>query len=210
MPKVNRIIWFVVALVLLASCEEEPPLPYLGPSIDGEEPWQVPKFWFENQDGEMISHESVDGKVYVADFFFSNCPSICPIMTSQMARLQDKLKNEELWGEVVLLSHSVDGSRDSTEVLRAYADRISADTEYWQFLTGDQHRIHEHAEKGYFLTAFESDTAAGGFFHTDQFALVDKSRHIRGYYDGTSTTQVDMLFEDIKHLLKEYDTGKTE
>jgi protein SCO1/2 len=196
-----------MVIFLALACEKPAKeLPFLGPhtfSATDTVYYQIPKFWFTNQDDEPISHEEYQGKIFVADFFFTSCPSICPRLTNQLARLQDKLDDIELWGDVMFISHSVDEARDSVETLRAYADQIHADTRYWHFVTGQQARIHEHAEKGYFLTAFESDTAAGGFFHTDQFALVDRDRHIRGYYDGTSTIDVDRLFEDIRRLVKE-------
>jgi protein SCO1/2 len=207
MRRLSSIILICLTAVFVISCEEEvTTLPYLGTHniIDGDTSYyQIPKFWFTNQDGLEVTHETYENKVFVADFFFTNCPSICPMLTSQLARLQDKLIEDKLWGDVMIISHSVDAARDSVETLRAYADKINADTQYWNFVTGAKKRIHDHAEHGYFLTAFESDTAAGGFFHTDQFALIDRNRHIRGYYDGTSTTEVDQLFEDIQLLVSE-------
>lgn len=204
--RISFILAFLISCAIVSCDDDVSPLPYLGThNISNGDTvfYQVPKFWFTNQDGEEVTHETYANKVFVADFFFTNCPSICPMLTSQLSRLQDKLKDDQLWGDVMIISHSVDAARDSVETLRAYADKINADTEYWNFVTGTKKRIHEHAEHGYFLTAFESDTAAGGFFHTDQFALIDRNRHIRGYYDGTSTTEVDRLFEDIQTLVKE-------
>jgi protein SCO1/2 len=165
--------------------------------------YTIPEFRFLNQDSAVISTDDYRGHVYVADFFFSNCPTICPVMTSQLARLQDKLANRDLLGEVKLISHTVDPARDIPSVLSAYANQIEADTRYWNFVWGSREELYTQAQNGYLVTAFESDTAAGGFFHTDQFVLLDRELHIRGYYDGTSTQQVDILFEDILKLLKE-------
>jgi len=201
---------FAASVVLLAACNTRPPLPHLGPHDVFRDDhgaadtvyYTIPKFAFTNQEGQEVTHHDYDGHVYVADFFFSNCPSICPIMSSQMARLQENLRSAELLGRVKLLSHTVDPVRDTLEALAAYADRIGADLDHWHFVTGAPELLYKQAEHGYLMTAFPSDTAAGGFFHTDQFALIDREGHIRGYYDGTSTASVDALFEDIQHLLK--------
>ncbi|MDG1261243.1 MAG: SCO family protein [Flavobacteriales bacterium] len=157
----------------------------------------VPAFSFINQDSIEISHKDYRGHIYVTDFFFTTCPSICPVMSSQMSRLQDKLKNESLFGEVKLLSHTVNPENDTPAVLKAYADKMGADTRYWNFVTGTQDDLYDQARYGYFMTALVSDTAAGGFFHSDIFVLVDTQGHLRGVYDGTSTKEVDQLFEDI-------------
>lgn len=164
--------------------------------------YRIPYFSFINQNNRVISHGDYEGKIFVADFFFTNCESICPIMSSQMVRLQELLKSEGLSEQVWLLSHTVDPHRDTPEQLLAYSAQIGADTTRWNFVTGSAEDIYWQAEKGYMLSAFPSDTAQGGFFHTDRFTLVDRSMRIRGYYDGTSTRDVDQLFEDIKRLIR--------
>lgn len=204
-------LWLTVLAVAMIACTTEPPLPYVGPhdvfrDAEGNADtvfYTVPKFVFTNQDGKEVTHHDYEGKVYVTDFFFTTCPSICPIMSSQMARLQGLLKQEGMWGDVMLLSHTVDPEQDTLPALKAFAEDLGADFTYWNFVRGSADATYKHAEQGYFMTAFPSDTAAGGFFHTDQFALIDRDRHIRGYYDGTSTPEVDRLFRDIKRLLKE-------
>lgn len=179
------------------ACEERPALPVLGP-----EGHTVPAFAFTNLDGREFSHRDIDGRVRVVDYFFTHCPTICPIMSSQMARLQSALSADGFSEEdVVLLSHTVDPVRDTTERLLSYATRIGADTAGWKFLTGQKEDLYDLARNGYFLTALPSDTAAGGFFHSDTFTLVDREGKIRGYYDGTSTSEVDRLFEDVKCLV---------
>ena len=189
-------------------------LPYLGPfevDYDGSKTGTagdtifhaIPDFTFINQDSLEITEEDYFGHVYVADFFFTHCPSICPVMTSQMGRLEAKLKEEGILGEVKLLSHTVDPKRDFPSRLKEYREMNGIDGEHWNMVTGKPAQLDEQTRYGYMVTAFESDSAAGGFFHTDQFVLVDRNRHIRGYYDGTSTASVDELFEDIVKLNQE-------
>ena len=117
-----------------------------------------------------------------------------------MARMQDILRERDMHDDVLLLSHSVDPEHDRPEQLRSYGERIGLNPNQWQLLTGEKASIYAMAKEGYFLTALESDTAAGGFFHSDLFALVDRSGQIRGYYDGTSTTEVDQLLDDAEQL----------
>jgi protein SCO1 len=165
--------------------------------------YTIPKFSFTNQDGKNTSFHDYEGKIFVADFFFTTCKSICPVMSSQMTRLQGLVKKEGLQDKVMFLSHSVKPEVDSPEVLKAYGEALGADFSNWNFVTGKAEDIYELAQEGYMLTAFPSDTADGGVFHTDKFTLIDGGMHIRGYYDGTSTGSVDKLFEDIKWLVKE-------
>ena len=134
-------------VILLAACSTRPPLPYLGPHDVFRDDngaadtvyYTIPKFAFTNQDGREVTHRDYNGHVYVTDFFFSNCPSICPIMSSQMARLQENLRGAGLLGQVKLLSHTVDPKRDTLEALAAYADQIGADLDHWNFVTGEKH-----------------------------------------------------------------------
>jgi protein SCO1/2 len=165
--------------------------------------YSIPKFSFINQDSAEVSHNTYTGKIFVADFFFTTCPSICPMLSAQMVRVQQELKNRGWNDRVWLLSHTVDPQRDTPEVLKAYGDQLGADYSNWNFVTGKADDIYYQAEDGYMLTAFPSDTAQGGFFHTDKFSLIDANMHIRGYYDGTSTQEVDRLLQDIEKLLKE-------
>jgi protein SCO1/2 len=111
------------------------------------------------------------------------------------------LKGHDLDGEVMLMSHSVDPIRDTPERLKTYATRLGADTTIWKFLTGDKEDLYDQARFGYYLTALESDTAAGGFFHSDTFVLVDQENRIRGLYDGTSTAEVDAMMLDAAALV---------
>lgn len=172
-----------------------PALPVLGP-----EGHTIPSFAFTGIDSVEISHRSVEGKVKIVDYFFTHCPTICPIMSSQLARTQQWLKTHDLDKEVTLLSHSVDPMRDTPERLKEYATRLGADTTSWKFLTGDKDELYDQARFGYYLTALQSDTAAGGFFHSDTFVLVDRENRIRGLYDGTSTAEVNAMMTDAAQL----------
>jgi protein SCO1/2 len=137
------------------------------------------------------------------EFFFSHCESICPAITSQLTRLQALLAKEGLTGSYNILSHTVDPNRDTPAVMKMYAAGLGVDHTNWQFVTGKAEDIYYQASNGYLVPAFPSDTAQGGFFHTDQLALVDGDYHIRGYYDGTSTQAVDSLIVDLKKLIQE-------
>ncbi len=122
-------------------------------------------------------------------------------MSSQMARLQDKIKQAGLSDEVMFLSHTVDPENDKPDTLKAYAEELGVDLSNWNFVTGNKDDIYYLAEEGYFVNALPAETAPGGFIHTDNFILIDEEGHIRGYYDGTSTKDVDKLFEDLKKLI---------
>ena len=121
-------------------------------------------------------------------------------MSSQLARTQAWLKDNDLDRDITLLSHSVDPERDTPERLKEYATRLGADTASWKFLTGGKEDLYDQARFGYYLTALQSDTAAGGFFHSDTFVLVDRENRIRGLYDGTSTAEVDAMMQDAAQL----------
>ena len=169
-------------------------------SVLGPEGHTVPAFAFTGIDSTEISHRTVEGQVKIVDYFFTHCPTICPIMSSQLARTQHWLKDHDLDKDITLLSHSVDPVRDTPARLKTYATQLGADTTSWKFLTGDKEDLYDQARFGYYLTALESDTAAGGFFHSDTFVLVDRQNRIRGLYDGTSTAEVDAMMLDAAQL----------
>ncbi len=170
--------------------------------------YSIPKFSFTNQFGKLISHRDYTGKVSVVDFFFTECPSICPMLSAQMSRLQSLVNQAGLKPDVMFLSHSVKPGHDTPEVLLSYGEKLGADFTNWNFVTGSAEDIYDQAEEGYMLSAFPSDSAEGGIFHTDKITLLDRQMRIRGYYDGTSTKEVDRLFEDLKVLVKEKDGKK--
>lgn len=187
-------------------------LPYYGPretvevERDGKKVTDtlyhtVPPFAFTNQDGRMITEKTLEGKIYVTDYFFATCQSICPKMTSNMLRVQERFKDTP---GLVFLSHTVDPEHDTAEVLQNYAMQVHADTSNWYFVTGDKKSLYDQARYGYFITAMEGDGGAEDFIHSEKLVLVDRERHIRGFYDGTTVASVDSLIDDIRVLMADY------
>jgi protein SCO1 len=205
----QRSSFFLLVLVCsIWGCKNQDRLPFFGTHdvIEGDTVYYtIPKFYgLRDQEGKGFSFDQIKGKVFVAEFFFSRCKSICPIMTSQMARIQDEIKSKQWQGKVALLSHTVDPMYDQPEVLKSYAKTHGADFSIWTFVNADS-TVYSLAQQGYLLSAFPSVDADGGFFHTDQLTLIDKNFHIRGYYDGTSTKAVDELIKDLGVLMSEED-----
>ena len=196
---------------------EMPALPYLGPrdvlrSEDGRVDTlhhKAPKFALTDQNNEEFSHRNVEGKVLLVDAFFTTCPTICPVISSQLARVHDQIAIDGLGDRVTILSHTVDPLQDTPERLLQYAERIGADPALWRFLTGPKEELYPLLQEGYLLTALASDTAAGGFFHSDQVLIVDQEGHIRGTYDGTKTSEVDRMLEDTYRLIAQTDGSNT-
>lgn len=151
--------------------------------------------------GLSFSSEQLAGKIYVADFFFATCQTICPKMTMQMKRVQEAFKNDTT---VLLISHTVNPAHDTVEVLRAYADESGAAEGKWFFLTGDKKTIYDLARHSYFVTALPGDGGPHDFIHTEKLILVDPDNRIRGYYDGTEIDDVNRLIEETKVLQWEY------
>ncbi|ARS35971.1 SCO family protein [Pontibacter actiniarum] len=160
---------------------------------------QIPDFAFVDQDSQRVTQETVDGKVYVTDFFFTTCPTICPKMKSQMLRVYEAYKDNP---QVMLLSHSIDPTHDTVAVLHDYAERLGIESDKWHLVTGDKDSIYDIAMK-YLVPAQEDGGAEGGFTHGGHFILVDGNRHIRGIYDGTKAESVDQLIQDIPLLLND-------
>jgi protein SCO1/2 len=157
----------------------------------------IPPFKFVNQLGDTITEALVNGRVYVADYFFTTCQSICPIMSKQLDRVYKARP------EILILSHTVDPETDSSAQLLAYSKKFNADAKRWLFLTGTKPELYALARKGYLLDAREGDGGTEDFIHTQNFALIDKKGRIRGYYDGTDSSAVNELITDIGFLLKE-------
>jgi protein SCO1/2 len=160
----------------------------------------VGNFSFVNQDSALVTPETLEGKIYVADFFFTSCPTICPIMKKEMLRVYDAFKDNP---EVVIVSHTIDPEYDTVALLRDYAERLGVASPTWQFVTGEKDSIFNIALKSYMVTAAEEEQAPGGRIHSGAFILVDRQRRIRGMYDGTVTEKVDVLINDIHRLLRE-------
>lgn len=163
----------------------------------------IADFELINQNGKTVDQNDLKGKIYVADFFFTTCPTICPKMADQMGRVYQEFKNDP---EIMLVSHTVQPEVDSVPVLKAYAELQGADVSKWIFLTGDKKQIYDLARKSYFAAVTEGDGGVDDFIHTENFVLIDKNKMIRGFYDGTSQEDVTRLIKDIAILKEEYES----
>ena len=171
---------------------------------------QVPEFEFTNQRGTLISNSFYENKVYVVEFFFTTCPTICPKMNENMVKIQNKYFGNKDFG---IVSFSINPKHDTPQVLSDYAKSYGVTSKTWNFLTGDQDKIYKLANTGFTLFAGENSNAEGGFEHSGMFALVDKQGMIRSrldefgnpiaFYDGLDPKGVQMIIEDIAILLKE-------
>ena len=162
---------------------------------------KVADFELINQNGETITQSDYKDKIYVADFFFTRCQTICPVMTNNMGKLQEVFKNDE---DIKFLSLSVTPVLDSIPILREYADKKGVIDTKWNITTGDKKHIYELARKSYFAVLDEGDGGLQDFIHTENFVLVDKKKQIRGYYDGTDTEDIQRLISDIRILQYEF------
>ncbi|MBZ0242495.1 MAG: SCO family protein [Bacteroidales bacterium] len=200
----KKLLILLMSLFLLAACEKQPgKLPVFGKTkIVGNDTLHstIRPFSFVNQDSLTITAETFKDKIYVTDFIFLSCPSICPVMTQQLKRVYDAYESNP---NVYFLSHSIDPANDTIPRLKAYADELGIDHTKWSFVTGDRDSIFSMASDSYFATAFADSTAPGGFIHSGVFLLIDTDRQIRGAYDGTNAVEVDRLMQDIKILLAE-------
>ena len=207
----NSLLFLLFPVALAISCSspsektsEVAELPILGERyVDDNQDTvyhSIADFAFVNQVGDTIRKEDMAGKVYVADFFFTTCPTICPVMKKEMLRVYEKFKGDPNFR---ILSHSIDPSHDTQAVLKDYAEKLGVpDAATWNFLTGDQEKIFEIGQTSYLTTTMADDMEPGGFLHSGAFLLVDQQGRIRGVYDGTKTDQVDRLLADIPKLLK--------
>ena len=161
----------------------------------------IPDFQLLNQDSVLIDNHTFDHGVYIANFFFTHCPSICPTMQRNLLTVYEKYKGDE---RVRFLSHSIDFRYDSPTVLKAYAEKLGVTNDQWQFVTGSKAEIYNLSDSYMVYTQEDSD-APGGYDHSGHFLLVDQDKHIRGAYDGTDDTQIQLLLDDLEILLKEYE-----
>jgi len=157
----------------------------------------IDDFSFTNQNGKTITQKDYEGKIYVADFFFTTCPSICVPMGENMAWLQEQIKNNP---KVMLLSHTVTPDIDTPEVLKAYALKKGVIDSKWNLVTGKKEDIYYIARKSYLAVKTTDSSELYDMVHTENFVLVDSKRRIRGFYDGTNLEEVKKLLEDIKFL----------
>jgi protein SCO1/2 len=162
---------------------------------------KIKDFSMKNQNGETITQEFYNDKIYVADFFFTTCPTICPIMTENMGYVQEKIKNDS---DVLLLSFSVTPEIDSVEKLKKYALEKNVIDSKWNLVTGNKKDIYNLARTSYLVAKTNGDGGKYDMIHTENFVLVDKEKRIRGFYDGTNSKEMDQLLNDIKILKNSY------
>jgi protein SCO1/2 len=160
----------------------------------------IPDFRLLNQDSTYITNKMFDGKIYVADFFFTSCPSICPIMHKNMLSVYNQFKDNN---RILCLSHSIDFKNDTPSVLKQYSKRLGVQNSRWQFVTGSKEQIYPLAEKNYLTDVTVDKRVPGGFAHSGYLILVDGQRRIRGAYMGTCEDEAKRLSADIEVLLKE-------
>lgn len=214
----RKIYYLLFALVAVGGCGKKTPqnktqvakLPYYGePTITSHEENgtlvpdtlypTIPAFSFTNQDGEIVTDKTYNGCIYVSDFFFTTCPTICPKMKAELLRVYKAFENEP---RVKILSHTIDPEHDSVAVLSEYAARLQVKANKWNFVTGNKDSIYTIAEY-YLCSAEEAPNEPGGYIHSGALVLVDEHKNIRGVYDGTRPEEVDQLIKDIPILLGE-------
>ncbi len=165
----------------------------------------IQDFMLLDQDSALVTNETLSNKVYVADFFFTSCPTICPTMKTQMLRVYNNFETED---NLLILSHTIDPTHDTIPLLNDYAQRLGVSSKRWKFLWGTKDEIYDLAERSYLSIADEDSDAPGGYIHSGAFLLIDKQRRVRGVYDGTMPEQVDILMIDIEKLIAEYNPIK--
>lgn len=213
----NSILFICGLILCLAGCQADnqqvsDALKIYGPKepiekvVNGEQVIDtvyhtIEPFQFVDQEGQDLSNSNLEGKIYVADFFFTTCPSICPIMSSNMLNVYEKFGERK---DFKIVSHSLDPEYDSVSVLKDYADRIGVpDNNTWHFITGEKADIYQIGQSSYMVTAAEDEDAPGGVLHSGAFLLIDRKGRIRGVYDGTEANEVEVLMNDIEKLYEE-------
>ena len=208
---VSKIEVLTVLFLIVFGCSQsgtDATLPIYGNTIYEETDTiyhTVADFKLVDQDSSWVTNQTFEDQIYISDFFFTSCPTICPIMKQQMLRVYEKIESND---QVAILSHTIDPTHDTVAVLNDFAQKLGVRSDKWKFVTGDSDYIYDLGETSYMIMADEDSDAAGGFIHSGAFLLVDKERKIRGVYDGTIEAQVDILINDIDKLLQEYDQIK--
>lgn len=214
--KLFAIVFIVLSIIIISVfyniLNVEKPLPIYQPSqvnfemVDSTIQHQkkyhhIADFSLTNQNGITITQETYKDKIYIADFFFTTCQTICPIMTDNMYEIQKNIMTDN---EVLLLSHTVTPEIDTVEQLKRYADEKGVNASKWNLVTGDKKQIYELARKSYLAVKDNGDAGPFDMIHTENFMLIDKERQIRGFYDGTDPKDIDRLLKDIKILKASY------
>ncbi len=194
--KAKHFLYLIAIGLFVVSCENSKTgsnkLPVLGTVEEAQ-------YQFVNQDSAEVSPKTFENKIYVTDFFFTTCPTICPTMKQQMLRVYEEFENNE---NVMLLSHTIDPQHDTVGVLRTYAEGLGIASDKWMMVTGDKKEIFDIAAK-YMVSALEDESQPGGLVHSGAFVLIDQNKKIRGYYDGTKEMETNELIDDMKVLLNE-------
>jgi protein SCO1/2 len=216
---IRSVFILLFSWIVVVSCTEQKKvrvLPIVGnydveyDTIDGKEITdtiypKIPYFSYLNQDSIQVTSSTMKGKVWIADFFFTSCPTICPKMTSQMKRLAFLTKDLEKY--IQFISFSINPSYDTPYRLKEYRKHYGINAKNWQFFTGDENATHDLGVNYFQVFANKDIESAGGYAHSPAFVLVDKEGYVRGVYIGTDTKQVDLLHKDVRKLLAyEYDT----
>jgi protein SCO1/2 len=216
----KKLIYVALAATLLAACKfnnsTDRVLPIYGnrhavtKTVNGQTVTDtvyqtIPPFKFINQYADSIGDKNLDGKIYVADFFFTSCPSICPIMQRNMLNVYNAFKSDP---EIKILSFTIDPKYDSVKVLKKYADKLGVSGNSWWFLQGNKDTTYKIAQNNFLVAVNQDSTVPGGYVHQGYFVLVDKEKRVRGAYDGTNPQQVGQLITDIKILKSEPDPKK--
>lgn len=199
--RLYSIFFCLFVLLITGGCSSEE-LPILGQPkvVDGKEvPHFIPDFSFIDQDSVVVTNETFRDQIYVADFFFTSCPTICPKVKAQMLRIYERFEEDD---RLALLSHSIDTKRDTVGRLKIYAENLGVSAPKWHFVTGNKDEIYAIADD-YFNIVVDDESAPGGFDHSGRLVLIDQHRHLRSYCNGTDPKEVDGFMRDIEKLLKE-------
>ncbi|HHH53611.1 MAG TPA: SCO family protein [Bacteroidetes bacterium] len=203
MKKKLSFIIFAIGLLFFLSCKKAPSkLPYLGiHTVKNNDTvyYKLPQYAFTRQDSTLFGSNDLKGKPYVAYFFFTSCPSVCPRMTQSAKRIQTSLSKYN--DKYNIVSFSIDPDRDSLSKLRSFAKKYNADLSNWHFLRGKEEKIDSIGLKGFYLGISKDKNEPGGYLHSEKMILVDKEGHLRGYYSGTDAGEVKNLIHDLKSLI---------
>lgn len=200
------LIFLYMASICLSACydKDTSPLPILGnPTINGLDTINhtIRPFTMFNQDSAPVTNDFFSDHIYLSDFFFMHCPTVCPKVKKQMLRVYDNYKDNP---NIKLVSHTLDPKRDTPSKLKMYAENLEVDHNKWIFLTGDKELIYD-IKNDYFISAEEDSDAPGGIAHSGKIILVDKAGQVRAFAEGTDPKEVDGMMRDIDKLLQEYD-----
>lgn len=200
----RSLLIIAATISFLTACKQrEAALPIFGErEFDGKDTvfHTIAPFSFVDQDSSVVNNNTFKDKIYVADFFFTTCRTICPIMKTQLKRVYDATANDK---DLLILSHSIDPEYDTVGLLHNYAKMLDVTSDRWHFVTGVKDSIYKIAQTSYFVTAREDGLEPDGFIHSGAFLLIDKHQRIRGKYDGTREADVDRMLKDIEKLRNE-------